>query len=142
MELEKIFELTVGQLRELIAYRDADELIYDLWAEVTELDLEVIGYNDDSRDASEYEPYDDEEDDWDEDEDDSDYDDDYEDEECEDDEEEVESYWDDWSKELEDPAQEELAQKIAQDIRLGHYSIATVRPLYSEEVINRISDLI
>lgn len=135
MELEKIFELTVGQLRELIAYRDADELIYDLWAEVTELDLEVIGCNDDSRDASEYEPYDDEEDDWDEA--DSDYDDDY-----EDDEEEVESYWDDWSKELEDPAQEELAQKIAQDIRSGHYSIATVRPLYSEEVINRISDLI
>ena len=40
------------------------------------------------------------------------------------------------------PAEEELAQSIAEDIRNGRYALHTLNGVYSVEILNRISELI
>ena len=143
MELENIYMLSVGQLRELLAYACAEESVDSWWEDITEEDLESVGFYD-------------EEDDFDYD-DDSDYDgveDNYdEDDELWDDEDEC--YCDEEEDDLdleEDevciggalpiPAEEELAQSIAEDIRNGRYALHTLNGVYSVEILNRISELI
>jgi hypothetical protein len=141
MELENIYMLSVGQLRELLAYACAEESVDSWWEDITEEDLESVGFYD-------------EEDDCDYDGDSSYYDDNYdEDDELWDDEDE--DYCDEEEDDLdleEDevcvggalpiPAEEELAQSIAEDIRNGRYALHTLNGVYSVEILNRISELI
>lgn len=136
--------LSVGQLRELLAYACAEESVDSWWEDITEEDLESVGFYDEEDDCdydgdSSY--YDDVEDDYDEDDelwDDED--------ECYCDEEE-----DDLDLEEDEvciggalpiPAEEELAQSIAEDIRNGRYALHTLNGVYSVEILNRISELI
>ncbi len=142
MELEMIFSLTVGQLRELLAYEDATDSVGDVWDCVTDEDLERIGYEED--------------DNWDEDDDYTAYDED--DELCddEDEDEDEDECWDDEEEDdpdldedevcegyvLPDPAREQTAQDIAADIRAGLYNYNIVKSLYDEEILERVYQLI
>ncbi len=148
MELEKIFELKVGQLRELFAYEDADDTVGDVWDYVDENTLERVGFYENDGADDDYEDEDDtcydEDDEIYEDDEEEDYDD--EDEDYYDEEEEDDLYLDEdevcIGGALADPAMEELAQNIAADVRAGHYGYNTVKGLYSEEVLERIYQLI
>ena len=134
--------LSVGQLRELLAYACAEESVDSWWEDITEEDLESVGFYD-------------EEDDCDYDGDSSYYDDNYdEDDELWDDEDE--DYCDEEEEDdldldedevciggaLPIPEEEELAQSIAEDIRNGRYALHTLNGVYSVEILNRISELI
>lgn len=134
--------LSVGQLRELLAYACAEESVDSWWEDITEEDLESVGFYD-------------EEDDCDYDGDSSYYDDNYdEDDELWDDEDEDycdEEEEDDLDLEEDEvciggalpiPEEEELAQSIAEDIRNGRYALHTLNGVYSVEILNRISELI
>lgn len=141
MELENIYMLSVGQLRELLAYACAEESVDSWWEDITEDDLERVGFYDEE----------DEDDDCDYDDDDTAYDEDdelWDEEDCYCDEEEE----DDLDLDEEDevciggalpiPEEEELAQSIAADIRNGRYALHTLNGVYSVEILNRISELI
>ena len=149
MELENIYMLSVGQLRELLAYACAEESVDSWWEDITEDDLERVGFYDDEDedydgDSSYYDDNYDEDTDYDED--DELYDDEDEDEDCYDEEEEDPDYLD--ADEvciggaLPIPEEEELAQSIAADIRNGRYALHTLNGVYSVEILNRISELI
>ena len=139
MELENIYMLSVGQLRELLAYACAEESVDSWWEDITEEDLESVGFYD-------------EEDDCDYDGDSSYYDDNYdEDDELWDDEDECDEEEDDLDLDEDEvciggalpiPEEEELAQSIAEDIRNGRYALHTLNGVYSVEILNRISELI
>jgi hypothetical protein len=143
MELENIYMLSVGQLRELLAYACAEESVDSWWEDITEDDLERVGFYDELDDDDDY-SYDDE---------DTDYD---EDDELWDDEDEDEDYYDEDEEDdldlgedevciggaLPIPEEEELAQSIAVDIRNGRYALHTLNGVYSVEILNRISELI
>ena len=150
MELENIYMLTVGQLRELLAYACAEESIDSWWEDITEEDLDAVGFYDDDEDDdydgdSSY--YDDNYDE------DTDYD---EDDELWDDEDEDEDYYDEDEEDdldlgedevcegdvLPDPAREQTAQDIAADIRAGLYSYNLIKTLYDEDILERIYQLI
>lgn len=150
MELEKIFELKVGQLRELFAYEDADDTVGDVWDCVDKYMLERMGFCDEDEDddydgdSSYYDDNYDEDTDYDEDDelwDDEDEDEDYYDEDEEDDldldEDEVCE-----GEVLPDPVREQTAQCIAADIRAGLYSYNLVKSLYDEDILERIYQLI
>ena len=148
MELENIYMLSVGQLRELLAYACAEESVDSWWEDITEDDLERVGFYDElddddyDGDSSYYDDNYDEDTDYDED--DELYD------------EEDEDYYDEDEEDdlgLEDdevciggalpiPEEEELAQSIAVDIRNGRYALHTLNGVYSVEILNRISELI
>lgn len=147
MELENIYMLTVGQLRELLAYACAEESIDSWWEDITEEDLDAVGFYDDDED---------EDDDYDGD---SSYFDDVADDYDEDDElwdDEEDCYCDEEEEDdldldedevciggaLPIPEEEELAQSIAEDIRNGRYALHTLNGVYSVEILNRISELI
>lgn len=134
--------LSVGQLRELLAYACAEESVDSWWEDITEDDLERVGFYDELDD-----------DDYDGDS--SYYDDNYdEDDELYDDEDE--DYYDEDEEDdldlgedevciggaLPIPEEEELAQSIAVDIRNGRYALHTLNGVYSVEILNRISELI
>ena len=131
--------LSVGQLRELLAYACAEESVDSWWEDITEEDLESVGFYD-------------EEDDCDYDGDSSYYDDNYdEDDELWDDEDECDEEEDDLDLDEDEvciggalpiPEEEELAQSIAEDIRNGRYALHTLNGVYSVEILNRISELI
>ena len=132
-KLEKLLSLSIGKVRELLAYADGDERLDD-W-----LDDVVPAFLD--------EDWDDEEDDeWDEDyqeeedTDDEDWDDEDEDYEVEDD---GEGYLEDGEAELANPEEEQLAQDIAGDIAWGKYTLSDIPAnIYSQEVMDRIRYLI
>lgn len=130
--------LTVGQLRELLAYACADETVDSWWEDITEDDLESVGFYDEL-DDDDYTAYDE----------DDELDDDYEDEdedECWDDEEEDDPDLDEdevcEGYVLPDPAREQTAQDIAADIRAGLYTYNLVKSLYDEEILERVYQLI
>ena len=150
MELENIYMLSVGQLRELLAYACAEESVDSWWEDITEDDLERVGFYDElddddyDGDSSYYD------DNYDED---TDYD---EDDELWDDEDEDEDYYDEEEEEDPDylgadevciggalpiPEEEEMAQEIAYDIVNGRYSLEAVINLYNDSIINRIKEL-
>ena len=132
--------LTVGQLRELLAYACADETVDSWWEDITEDDLESVGFYDElDTDDDDYTAYDedDELDDEDEDEDEDECWDDEEEDDPDLDEDEVcEGYV------LPDPAREQTAQDIAADIRAGLYNYNIVKSLYDEEILERVYQLI
>ena len=140
MELENIYMLSVGQLRELLAYACAEESVDSWWEDITEEDLESVGFYDEE---DEYISYGDDDTDYDEEDelwDDED--------ECYCDEEEEDDLDLDENDEvciggaLPIPEEEELAQSIAADIRNGRYALHTLNGVYSVEILNRISELI
>lgn len=141
MELENIYMLSVGQLRELLAYACAEESVDSWWEDITEEDLERVGFYDEE----------DEDDDYDYDDDDTAYDEDdelWDEEDCYCDEEEEDDLDLDENDEvciggaLPISEEEELAQNIAADIRNGRYALHTLNGVYSVEILNRISELI
>lgn len=144
MELENIYMLSVGQLRELLAYACAEESVDSWWEDITEEDLESVGFYDEE---DEYISFGDEDDD----DDDTAYDEDdelWDEEDCYCDEEEEDDLDLDEDDEvciggaLPIPEEEELAQSIAADIRNGRYALNTLNGVYSVEILNRISELI
>ena len=138
MELENIYMLSVGQLRELLAYACAEESVDSWWEDITEEDLESVGFYDEDEeieyDDDEFTGYDEEDELWD------DEDEDYCDEEEEDDldlcEDEVCV-----GGALPIPEEEEMAQEIAYDIVNGRYALEAVINLYNSNIINRIIEL-
>ena len=142
MELENIYMLSVGQLRELLAYACAEESVDSWWEDITEEDLDSVGFYDELDEDDDYN-YDYEDEDTAYDEDDELWDD---EDDCYDEEEEDDL--DTCEDEvciggvLADPAMEELAQDIAADIRNGRYALHTLNGVYSVEILNRISELI
>lgn len=144
MELENIYMLSVGQLRELLAYACAEESVDSWWEDITEEDLESVGFYDEEDDCdydgdSSY--YDDVEDDYDED---DELWDDEEDCYCDEEEDDLDLDEDEVciGGALPIPEEEELAQSIAEDIRNGRYALHTLNGVYSVEILNRISELI
>ena len=115
--------LSVGQLRELLAYACAEESVDSWWEDITEEDLESVGFYDEDEEEVEY--YEDE---------------DYCDEEEEDDldtcEDEVCI-----GGALPIPEEEEMAQEIAYDIVNGKYALEAVINLYNDNIIDRIIEL-
>lgn len=129
--LDELLELTVGQVRELLAYADAN-IDFDDWVNnhLDEDDFDKVDKNDhedwDDKDCGEVE----ENEDWEEDEEEDDY------WEPEDEEEETPSY------STLTPSEEELAHQIADDIRNKAYTINSISGLYSNDFINRVRELV
>ena len=143
MELENIYMLSVGQLRELLAYACAEESVDSWWEDITEEDLESVGFYDELDEDDDYN-YDYEDEDTAYDEDDELWDD---EDECYDEEEEDDLYLEENDEvciggALPISEEEELAQNIAADIRNGRYALHTLNGVYSVEILNRISELI
>ena len=122
--------LSVGQLRELLAYACAEESVDSWWEDITEDDLERVGFYENDEeieyDDDEFTGYDEDED--------------YCDEEEEDDlnpcEDEVCV-----GGALPIPEEEEMAQEIAYDIVNGKYALEAVIDLYNDSIIDRIIEL-
>ena len=115
--VDKLLNITIGELRQEVALEDADTLVKD-WLECWE--------NQEAFDDIDYEDEDDEC--WDE------------DEECYEEEEEYSSEPGD--EELPSQEEEDLAASIATDIDDGKYSISTIVGLYSQDIIDRVKYLI
>lgn len=133
--------LSVGQLRELLAYACAEESVDSWWEDITEEDLDRVGFYDaiDEDDDCYYEDedtaYDEDDELWDD------------EDECYDEEEEDDLDLDEYDEvciggALPISEEEELAQSIAADIRNGRYALHTLNGVYSVEILNRISELI
>ena len=140
MELENIYMLSVGQLRELLAYACAEESVDSWWEDITEEDLDSVGFYDevDEDDDCYYEDedtaYDEDDELWDD------------EDECYDEEEEDDLYLEENDEvciggALPISEEEELAQNIAADIRNGRYALEAVINLYNDSIINRIIEL-
>lgn len=130
MELENIYMLSVGQLRELLAYACAEESVDSWWEDITEDDLERVGFYENDEeieyDDDEFTGYDEDED--------------YCDEEEEDDLEPCEDEVCVGGA-LPIPEEEEMAQEIAYDIVNGKYALEAVIDLYNDSIIDRIIEL-
>ena len=115
--------LSVGQLRELLAYACAEESVDSWWEDITEEDLESVGFYDEDEEEVEY----------------------YEDEDYCDEEEEDPDYL--GADEvciggaLPIPEEEEMAQEIAYDIVNGRYALEAVIDLYNDNIIDRVIEL-
>ena len=122
--------LSVGQLRELLAYACAEESVDSWWEDITEEDLESVGFYDDDDDTAydeEDELYEDEDEDY-----------------CDEEEEDDLDLGEDEvcvGGALPIPEEEEMAQEIAYDIVNGKYSLEAVIDLYNENIIDRIIEL-
>lgn len=139
--IKYLLSLSVGELREKLAYEDAIQSLEDFIAD----DLDGFDADDYEVDEDEVELYD--EDDYEDDEEDWDDDDEpYED--SKDDEDSNDDYGDD---EYDDPEvdadelpsdQRALAYQIAEDIRANKYSAASLAGLYSEDFIAAVVNLV
>lgn len=124
-KVNQLLALTIGELREKLAYADAEDTVED-WLDWTELDNDA--WEDDEEDCD-YCEEDCEEDSWD-DEDDYEEEDNYEDE--EEDDEKISLPYD----------EEILAQDIAGDIVAGKYAIEAIQELYAPVFIDRVRQLV
>ena len=130
--MEKLYSLTVGDIRKLLADWEADAILDDI-IDLLDIDNYLNEDEDSDEDYDDESYYDDDEDDdfWDDEDDDDWYEDDDED------EDEIEEGYS-----LDTPTNDEIAESIARDIRNGEYSLSTIRYLYAPEVIARIRELI
>lgn len=117
-KVNQLLALTIGELREKLAYADAEDTVED-WLDWAELDNDA--YEDE--DECDYCEEDCEEDSWDD-------EDDYEDE--EEDDEKISLPYD----------EEILAQDIAGDIVAGKYAIEAIQELYAPVFIDRVRQLV
>lgn len=139
--MEKLYSLTVGDIRKLLADWEADAILDDI-IDLLDIDNYLNEDEDSDEDYDDESYYDDDEDeDYDYDGDSSYYDDNYDDDddwyEDDEDEDEIEE-----GHSLDTPINDEIAESIARDIRNGEYSLSTIRYLYAPEVIARIQELI
>lgn len=125
-KLNQLLALTIGELREKLAYQDAEDTVEDWLDYVAEFDNDAWEDEEEDCDCCEEEC---EEDSWD-DEDDYEEEDDYEDE--EEDDEEISLPYD----------EEILAQDIAGDIVAGKYAIEAIQELYAPIFIERVRQLV
>lgn len=125
-KLNQLLALTIGELREKLAYQDAEDTVEDWLDYVAEFDNDA--WEDEEEDCD-YCEEDCEEDSWD-DEDDYEEEDDYEDE--EEDDEKISLPYD----------EEILAQDIAGDIVAGKYAIEAIQELYAPVFIDRVRQLV
>lgn len=117
-------DLTIGDLREKMAYLDSD--------------IELKDFLDSLLTEDEFDDWTEDNEDYDEDTDDEDYDDEdeyYEDE--DEDEDDNENYWDC----LDDNARN-TAKLVADDIKKGNYSLKVASTVLSEEIINAVKTLL
>ena len=140
MELENIYMLSVGQLRELLAHACAEESVDSWWEDITEDDLERVGFYDDycEDEDDDYTAYDEEDEIYDEDEDL------WDEEDCDEEEEDDLDTCEDEvciGGALPIPEEEEMAQEIAYDIVNGRYALEAVINLYNSNIIDRIIEL-
>lgn len=115
--VDKLLNITIGELRQEVALEDADTLVKD-WLESWE-NQEAFYDIDNEEENDEY---------WDE------------DEECYEEEEDYSSEPGD--EELPSQEEEDLAVSIAADINDGKYSISTIVGLYPQDIVDRIKYLI
>lgn len=125
-KLNQLLALTIGELREKLAYQDAEDTVEDWLDYVAEFDNDAWEDEEEDCDYCEEEC---EEDSWD-DEDEYEEEDDYEEE--EEDDEEISLPYD----------EEVLAQDIAGDITAGKYTIEAVQGLYAPVFIDRVRQLV
>lgn len=118
-KVNQLLALTIGELREKLAYADAEDTVED-WLDWTELDNDAW---EDDEEGCDYCEEDCEEDSWDD-------EDDYEDE--EEDDEKISLPYD----------EEILAQDIAGDIVAGKYAIEAIQELYAPVFIDRVRQLV
>lgn len=131
-KLEKLLSLSIGKVRELLAYADGDESLDDWLDDVVPalLDEDWDDEEEDEWDEDYQEEEDTDDEDWD------DEDEDYE-------EDDGEGYMLDGEAELANPEEEQLAQDIAGDIAWGKYTLSDIPAnVYSQEVMDRIRYLI
>ena len=122
VEVKKLLGLTIGELRERLAYADSDWFVEE-WLEDYD-GLDDVAEPEDYEEEVEDEDYEDE-----------DYD-------CEEDcEEEEEDNWEEDDIELPSD-QEELAEQVARDIYDKKYTLDTISCFYSEEFIARVNQLL
>lgn len=129
-KVNQLLALTIGELREKLAYADAEDTVED-WLDWTELDNDAWEDEDEcdscEEDCEEEENY------WDEEDEDA-----YIDDEDEDYEEEEED-----DEDISLPYDEEvLAQDIAGDISAGKYTIEAIQGLYAPVFVNRVRQLV
>jgi hypothetical protein len=121
-KVNQLLALTIGELREKLAYADAEDTVED-WLDWTELDNDAYEDEDEfdccEEDCEEC-SWDDEDDDYEED--------DYEEEE---DDEEISLPYD----------EEVLAQDIAGDIVAGKYALEAIQGLYAPVFVDRVRQL-
>jgi hypothetical protein len=122
-KVNQLLALTIGELREKLAYADAEDTVED-WLDWTELDNDA--YEDE--DECDYCEEDYEDDSWD-DEDDFEEEDDYEEE--EEDDEDISLPYD----------EEILAQDIAGDIVAGKYALEAIQGLYAPIFVDRVRQI-
>lgn len=122
-KVNQLLALTIGELREKLAYADAEDTVED-WLDWTELDNDA--YEDE--DECDYCEEDCEECSWD-DEDDFEEEDDYEEE--EEDDEDISLPYD----------EEVLAQDIAGDIVAGKYALEAIQGLYAPIFVDRVRQI-
>jgi len=122
-KVNQLLALTIGELREKLAYADAEDTVED-WLDWTELDNDA--YEDE--DECDYCEEDCEDDSWD-DEDDFEEEDDYEEE--EEDDEDISLPYD----------EEILAQDIAGDIVAGKYALEAIQGLYAPIFVDRVRQI-
>ena len=122
-KVNQLLALTIGELREKLAYADAEDTVED-WLDWTELDNDA--YEDE--DECDYCEEDCEDDSWD-DEDHFEEEDDYEEE--EEDDEDISLPYD----------EEILAQDIAGDIVAGKYALEAIQGLYAPIFVDRVRQI-
>lgn len=137
--MEKLYGLTIGSIRKLLADLDASLILDDV---IDNLDLDR--YLDEDAQDDDY---------WDDEDEDTDYD---EDDELWDDEDD-DAYYDEDEEEndpdldedevcvggaLPIPEEEEMAQSIAADIRAGHYTLGVIAGVYNDTIIGRVNELV
>lgn len=119
-KVNQLLALTIGELRERLAYADAEDTVED-WLDWAELDNDAFeDWEEDCDDCEEECSWDDEDDDYEED--------DYEEEE---DDEEISLPYD----------EEVLAQDIAGDIVAGKYALEAIQGLYAPVFVERVRQL-
>ena len=119
-KVNQLLALTIGELREKLAYADAEDTVED-WLDWAELDNDAFEDREEDCDDCEEEcSWDDEDDDYEED--------DYEEEE---DDEEINLPYD----------EEVLAQDIAGDIVAGKYALEAIQGLYAPVFVDRVRQL-
>ena len=119
-KVNQLLALTIGELREKLAYADAEDTVED-WLDWTELDNDA--WEDEEEDCDYCE-----EDSWD-DEDEYEEEDDYEEE--EEDDEDISLPYD----------EEVLAQDIAGDIVAGKYALEAIQGLYAPIFVDRVRQI-
>ena len=122
-KVNQLLALTIGELREKLAYADAEDTVED-WLDWTELDNDAW----EDEDECDYCEEDCEECSWD-DEDDFEEEDDYEEE--EEDDEDISLPYD----------EEVLAQDIAGDIVAGKYALEAIQGLYAPIFVDRVRQI-